>query len=85
MPLRFIHAFSFLVCLYVYSETARLQFRLPDGSNITETFASSETLGTAKIFLNAVSSGVNGKPVYSISFRLGRNDEIRRLLKTSLY
>ena len=23
-------------------------------------------------------SGVNGKPVYHISFRLGRNDEIRK-------
>ena len=36
-------------------------------------------------------SDVNGKPVYRISFRLGRNDEIRkeyfkyRLLKTSLF
>ena len=30
-------------------------------------------------------SGVNGKPVYSISFRLGRNDEIRKEYLSTSY
>ena len=31
---------------------------------------------SATVFISV--SGVNGKPVYRISFRLGRNDEIRK-------
>ena len=30
-------------------------------------------------------SGVNGKPVFRISFRLGRNDEIRKEYLTTGY
>ncbi|XP_064595253.1 UBX domain-containing protein 4-like [Liolophura sinensis] len=47
------------------SETARLQFRLPDGTSVTETFPSGEPLSAARDFISEYLGAGFGSPVLS--------------------
>ena len=49
---RFINLYFFMAC----RETASIQFRLPDGTRITNRFQSSDTLGDARAYLLEVCS-----------------------------
>lgn len=46
--------FIYIMCYYIFSSEVRLQFRLPDGSSLTQNFPREALLDTARKFICSV-------------------------------